>query len=266
MSTNDFGKYWGEEVSQDDDMGMFIDSEDDSECDSEEPFMNLDVDPSTLSGKNCEKSHGDEDPEVLLKEDKEFDDQFDCEPHHFQVYEKEVTNGLEDDGWLYQEDGDGVDVEDISDEDADVDEDPFYGWCDDGLEDDADEEADNDEEFFNDLDLSDIEITDEVAEELEKIVKGLEESQNVDAVEKDKSEMISRLFVDDTGNTCYDPTSQKSGSHESAIETYMKLVRKNLSKEEASDILYGNGSITDCLVKLFGKAVLREVLSDGSIL
>ena len=202
MSTNDFEECWGKGVSQDDDMSMFIDSEDESKGNTEEE-------------KEFET--------VCLDDDDDDDDMF------FKPEKIEVTNGLEDDGWLYQDDQDdetGEDVEKYSDKEV---------FGDDDITDDWDNE----------------EITDDTDEESE-----------AGAEENDMSEVLSKLFADDTGNTCYKSKNQKRVRQERAIETYMNLVRKNLSKEEAINILYGEGSITDCLVRLFGEAVLREVVSD----
>lgn len=212
MSTNDFEECWGKGVSQDDDMSMFIDSEDESKGNTEE---------EKEVGIDC-LSDGDE----LEVESNYWDDD---EGMFFKPEKIEVTNGLEDDGWLYQDDQDdetGEYVESYSDKEV---------FCDDDITDDWGNE----------------EITDDTDEESEA---GPEEN--------DMSEVLSKLFADDTGNTCYKSKNQKKVSQESAIETYMNLVRKNLSKEEASNILYGEGSITDCLVRLFGEAVLREVVSD----
>ena len=204
MSTNDFEECWGKGVSQDDDMSMFIDSDDESKGNTEEGQETvLDC---------CDDN------------DKDTDTFFRFKPEKI-----EVTNGLEDDGWLYQDDkGDETweDVEKYTDKEA---------FGDDDLTDDWDDE----------------EMTDDTDGEPEECAEG-----------EDFSEIFSKLLVDDTGNTCYESKKQKNARHESAIATYMNLVRKNLSKEEAVNILYGEGSITDCLVRLFGEAVLREVVSD----
>ena len=204
MSTNDFEECWGKGVSQDDDMSMFIDSGDESKG-------------------NIEKEQ--------KVETTCFDDDEDMGTF-FKFKEKvEVTNGLEDDGWMYQDDKDDEtweDVEKYSDKEV------FGG---DDLTDDWDDE----------------EMTDDTDEEPEECEEDDGESL---------SEIFSRLLVDDTGNTCYESKKQKNARHESAIETYMNLVRKNLSKEEVINILYGKDSIKDCLVRLFGEAVLREVMSD----
>ena len=200
MSTNDFEEYWGSGVSQDDDMSMFIDSEDESKGNAEEKQ---------------------EAETTCLGDDNEDVGTF------FKFKEKiEVTNGLEDDGWLYQGDQDDETCEDA--------------------------EKSSDEKVFDEDDLTDglddEEMTDDTEEEPEECVEG-----------EDFSEIFSKLLVDDTGNTCYESKKQKNARHESAIATYMNLVRKNLSKEEAVNILYGEGSITDCLVRLFGEAVLRKI-------
>lgn len=203
MSTNDFEECWGKGVSQDDDMSMFIDSEDESKGNTEEKQE------TTL---DC--CDDDEDTGTYFR---------------FKPEKIEVTNGLEDEGWLYQDDKDDETWEDV--------------------------EKYSDKEVFGDDDLTDDwddeEITGDTDEEPEECAEG-----------EDFSEIFSKLLVDDTGNTCYESKKQKNARHESAIETYMNLVRKNLSKEEAVNILYGEGSITDCLVRLFGEAVLREVVSD----
>lgn len=202
MSTNDFEECWGKGVSQDDDMSMFIDSEDESKGSTKE---------EREVGIEC--CDDDEDTGTFFR---------------FKPEKIEVTNGLEDDGWLYQDDKDDETLEDV--------------------------EKYPDKEVFGDDDLTDDwddeEMTDDADEEPE------------DTEGKDFSEIFSKLLVDDTGNTCYESKKQKNARHESAIATYMNLVRKNLSKEEAVNILYGEGSITDCLVRLFGEAVLREVVSD----
>ena len=203
MSTNDFEECWGKGVSQDDDMSMFIDSEDESKGNTEE---------EKEVGIDCLSEDEDEDMGMFFKSE-----------------EKEVINGLEDDGWLYQDDETLADAEKPSDEKV---------FDDDDLTDDWDDE----------------EITDDTDEEPEEC----EENNEGDDGES-LSEMFSRLLVDDTGNTCYESKKQKNARHESAIATYMNLVRKNLSKEEAVNILYGEGSITDCLVRLFGEAVLRKI-------
>lgn len=204
MSTNDFEECWGKGVSQDDDMSMFIDSEDESKGNTEE---------EKKAGLDC-LDYGNEDTGTFFR---------------FKPEKIEVTNGLEDDGWLYQDDRDDETWEDV--------------------------EKYSDKEVFDDDDLTDDwddeEMTDDTDEEPEECVEG-----------EDFSEIFSKLLVDDTGNTCYESKKQKNARHESAIATYMNLVRKNLSKEEAVNILYGEGSITDCLVRLFGEAVLREVVSD----
>ena len=208
MSTNDFEECWGKGVSQDDDMSMFIDSEDESKGDTEEEQKV----ETTCFGD-------DEDTGTFFK----FKEKI------------EVTNGLEDDGWLYQDDKDDETEETV--------------------------EKSSDEKVFDDDDLTDDwddeEITDDTDEEPEECE---EDSEGDDG--ESPSEIFSRLLVDDTGNTCYESKKQKNARHESAIATYMNLVRKNLSKEEAINILYGEGSITDCLVRLFGEAVIREVMSD----
>ena len=202
MSTNDFEGYWGSGVSQDDDMSMFIDSEDESkgntEEEQEEEIISLDED--------------DEDTGTLEK--------------------IEVTNGLEDDDWLYQDDETEETVEECTDAEVSDDDDLTDDWEDEEMTDDTDEEP----------------------EECEENSEG-DDGESL-------SEMFSRLLVDDTGNTCYESKKQKNARHESAIETYMNLVRKNLSKEEVINILYGKDSIKDCLVRLFGEAVLREVVSE----
>lgn len=203
MSTNDFEECWGKGVSQDDDMSMFIDSEDESKGNTEEEQEFETV---------CWDDDDDDDDGMLFKPEK-----------------IEVTNGLDDDGWLYQDDKDDETWEDA--------------------------EKYSDKEVFGDDDITDDwdneEITDDTDEEPE-----------ADAEGNDMSEVLSKLFADDTGNTCYKSKNLKKVRQESAIETYMNLVRKNLSKEEAINILYDKGSITDCLVRLFGEAVLREVVSD----
>ena len=203
MSTNDFEECWGKGVSQDDDMSMFIDSEDESKGNTEEKQK---VETACLDDDN-------EDVGTFFK----FKEKI------------EVTNGLEDDGWLYQDDKDDETLEDV--------------------------EKYQDKEVFGDDDLTDDwddeEIADDTDEEPEECAEG-----------EDFSEIFSKLLVDDTGNTCYESKKKKNARHKSAIATYMNLVRKNLSKEEAVNILYGEGSITDCLVRLFGEAVLREVVSD----
>lgn len=209
MSTNDFEECWGKGVSQDDDMSMFIDSEDESKGNTEEE-QKVEIDC-------CDD---DEDAGTYFR---------------FKPEKIEVTNGLEDDGWLYQGDKDDEtweDVEKYSDKEVFGDDDLTDDWDDEEMTDDTDEEPEECEEDSEDDDGESL------------------------------SEMFSRLLVDDTGNTCYESKKQKNARHESAIETYMNLVRKNLSKEEAVNILYGEGSITDCLVRLFGEAVLREVVSD----
>lgn len=203
MSTNDFEECWGKGVSQDDDMSMFIDSEDESKGNTEE---------EQKVGIDC--CDDDEDTGTYFR---------------FKPEKMEVTNGLEDDGWLYQDDKDDETWEDVE----------KY----------SDKEVFGDDDFTDDWD--DEEMTDDTDEEPEECAEG-----------EDFSEIFSKLLVDDTGNTCYESKKQKNARHESAIATYMNLVRKNLSKEEAVNILYGEGSITDCLVRLFGEAVLREVVSD----
>ena len=204
MSTNDFEECWGKGVSQDDDMSMFIDSEDESKGNTKE---------EQEVGINCcgDDSDDNEDTGTFFK---------------FKPEKIEVTNGLDDDGWLYQDDETLEDIEKYSDKEV---------FGDDDITDDWDNE----------------EITDDTDEESE-----------AGAEENDMSEVLSKLFADDTGNTCYKSKNQKRVRQERAIETYMNLVRKNLSKEEAINILYGEDSITDCLVRLFGEAVLREVVSD----
>lgn len=210
MSTNDFEECWGKGVSQDDDMSMFIDSEDESKGNTEEEQK---VETTCLGD--------DEDTGTFFK----FKEKI------------EVTNGLEDDGWMYQDDKDDETeetVERCTGEEVSGDDDLTDDWDDDDFP-----------------DLVDEEMTDDTDEKPEECVEG-----------EDFSEIFSKLLVDDTGNTCYESKKQKNARHESAIATYMNLVRKNLSKEEAVNILYGEGSITDCLVRLFGEAVLREVVSD----
>ena len=78
MSTNDFEECWGKGVSQDDDMSMFIDSEDESTGNIEE---------EKEVGIDCLSEDEDEDMGMFFKSE-----------------EKEVINGLDDDGWLYQDD------------------------------------------------------------------------------------------------------------------------------------------------------------------
>lgn len=214
MSTNDFEECWGKGVSQDDDMSMFIDSEDESKGNTEEG-QEVGID-------RCDDG---EDTDTFFR---------------FKPEKIEVINGLEDDGWLYQDDKTEETVERCAEEEVSDDDDMTDGWDDDDLP-----------------DLVDEEITDGTDEEQETCEKASE-----DVKVKDFSEKLSKLFADDTGNTCYKSKNQKKVRQESAIETYMNLVRKNLSKEEAINILYDKGSITDCLVRLFGEAVLREVVSD----
>ena len=207
MSTNDFEECWGKGVSQDDDMSMFIDSEDESKGNTEEK----------QEVKTICLDDDDEDTGTLEK--------------------IEVTNGLEDDGWLYQDGQDDENLEDAekySDKEVFGDDDMIDDWDDDDFP-----------------DLVDEEITNDTDEEPEECAEG-----------EDFSEIFSKLLVDDTGNTCYESKKQKNARYESALETYMNLVKKNLSKEEVINILYGKDSIKDCLVRLFGEAVLREVVSD----
>ena len=204
MSTNDFEECWGKGVSQDDDMSMFIDSEDESKGNTKE---------EQEVGINCcgDDSDDNEDTGTFFK---------------FKPEKIEVTNGLDDDGWLYQDDETWEDIEKYSDKEVFGDGDITDDWDNEEITDDTDEESE------------------------------------AGAEENDMSEVLSKLFADDTGNTCYKSKNQKRVRQERAIETYMNLVRKNLSKEEAINILYGEDSITDCLVRLFGEAVLREVVSD----
>ena len=208
MSTNDFEECWGKGVSQDDDMSMFIDSEDESKGDTEE---------EKKVGIDC---CDDEDTGTYFR---------------FKPEKIVVTNGLDDDGWLYQDDKDDETLEDV--------------------------EKYPDKEVFGDDDLADDWEDEEMTGDTDEEPEECEEDSEGDDGES-LSEIFSRLLVDDTGNTCYESKKQKNTRHESAIATYMNLVRKNLSKEEAVNILYGEGSITDCLVRLFGEAVLREVVSD----
>lgn len=241
MSTNDFEECWGKGVSQDDDMSMFIDSEDESKGNTEEE-QEVEID--------C-LSDGDE-----LEVESNYWGDDDDEGMFFKPEKIEVTNGLDDDGWLYQDDG-WLYQDDKTEEtverctDGKVSDDDDFPACLRTVEiaDDIDEEVSDDWE--------DEEMSDDIDEEQEKCDKA-----DADAGGNDMSEVLSKLFADDTGNTCYKSKNRKKVSQESAIETYMNLVRKNLSKEEAVNILYGEGSITDCLVRLFGEAVLREVVSD----
>ena len=222
MSTNDFEECWGKGVSQDDDMSMFIDSEEESKGNTEEKQETV---------LDC--CDDDEDTGTYFR---------------FKPEKIEVTNGLEDDGWLYQDDKTEETVERCADEE--VSDDDAFPACLRHVEiaDDIAKEVSGDALYD---DWEDEEMTDDTDEEPEECDEG-----------KDFSEIFSKLLVDDTGNTCYESKKQKNARHESALETYMNLVKKNLSKEEVINILYGKDSIKDCLVRLFGEAVLREVVSD----
>ena len=100
MSTNDFEECWGKGVSQDDDMSMFIDSEDESKGDTEEKQK---VETTCLGD--------DEDTGTFFK----FKEKI------------EVTNGLEDDGWMYQDDKTEETVERCTD--AEVSDDDAFPVC-----------------------------------------------------------------------------------------------------------------------------------------